>query len=514
MSDHDNFDTSAGQRVANKPYTSRHPIPNVQRYEQEQERRREVESRTDDEEVGELKDHTDTVKNYLHLNRTSEQSGGGSPYNSLNRNAETPTLDNGDLGQDDHEDNEQTKKRKEDPGGVKDTQQGFDNAQDPRQKRKNLKHRKEGIGSRVVTDPVTHLPVTIHDSTAQELKNVPANLPPSGSEPRTAATGSKDESELHREHEEAEAEHEGMQTLFPPPKFQPIKDHMAKLYRQAIVVGLSISVLTSVVVLFIGDWIGGSGSRSWINLTVSSIVVPISGLVFGGVFIYAVQGWIHRKVDEIWDDELWEASKTQEQQHVGSPTPESTQWLNSVLASVWPLINPDLFTSLADTLEDVMQASLPKAIRMISVEDLGQGSEAVRILGVRWLPTGAAAQSVSVDGKLKDDKNKDSDRKAPGDGEVQDDTKPKDSEDQNSQEKKQQDDSEDQNIAEGMEAEEGDFVNMEVAFAYRASSTGKGIKKKVKNAHLFLAFYLPGGIKFRKYIFHHSTMFNSIFFAT
>ena len=498
MSDHDNFDTSAGERVANKPYTSRHPIPNVQRYEQEQERRREAESRTDNEPGGEQNNHTDTLKSHPHLNGTSEQSGDGSPYNSLNRNEETPTLDNGDPGQDDHENNDQVKRRKGDPDGIQDTQQGFDNTQDPRQKRRNLKHRKEDTGSRVVTDPVTHLPVTIHDSTAQELKDVPANLPPFGSEPRTAATASKDDSQLRREGDEAEAEHEGMQKLFPPPEFQPIKDQMAKLYRQAVVVGLSLSVLTSVVVLFISYLIAGSGSRSWINFAVSSIIIPISGLVFGGIFIYAIQGWIHRKVDEIWDDELWAASRTQEQQYVGSPTPESTQWLNSILASVWPLINPDLFTSLADTLEDVMQASLPKAIRMISVEDLGQGSEAIRILGVRWLPTGAAAQSVSVDGKLKDDKNKDSDRKVPGEGELQDDAKPKGSADQGSQEKNQQEEGENENIAEGMEAEEGDFVNMEVAFAYRASSTGKGIRTKVKNAHLFLVFYLPGGIKFRK----------------
>ncbi len=33
-----------------------------------------------------------------------------------------------------------------------------------------------------------------------------------------------------------------------------------------------------------------------------------------------------------------------------------------------------------------MQASLPKLVRMVSVEDLGQGSESFRILGVRWLP--------------------------------------------------------------------------------------------------------------------------------
>lgn len=58
-----------------------------------------------------------------------------------------------------------------------------------------------------------------------------------------------------------------------------------------------------------------------------------------------------------------------------------------------------------------------------------------------------------------------------------------------------EDDQED--VAEGMEAEEGDFVNLEVAFSYRASSSGKSLKVKSKNAHIYLAFYLPGGIRLR-----------------
>jgi len=50
-----------------------------------------------------------------------------------------------------------------------------------------------------------------------------------------------------------------------------------------------------------------------------------------------------------------------------------------------------------------------------------------------------------------------------------------------------------------MEAEDGDFVNVEVAFAYRPS-TGKGVKSRAKHAHLLLAFYLPGNIKLREYL--------------
>jgi hypothetical protein len=126
-----------------------------------------------------------------------------------------------------------------------------------------------------------------------------------------------------------------------------------------------------------------------------------------------------------------------------------------------------------------MQASLPSMVRMVAVEDIGQGSEALRILGVRWLPTGAAARSVGSDGNLKSSGEEKDDR------EVQDN-------DEGQNEKPEHDE---------MEAEDGDFVNVEIAFAYRPSS-GKGIKSRAKHAHLLLAFYLPGGVKLRK--FKHS----------
>ena len=112
---------------------------------------------------------------------------------------------------------------------------------------------------------------------------------------------------------------------------------------------------------------------------------------------------------------------------------------------------------------------------MVAVEDIGQGSEALRVLGVRWLPTGAAARSVNKDGNLKSAEEEKNDRTVQdqGEGETPDDAQ------------------------DTMEAEEGDFVNVEVAFAYRPT-TGRGIKSRAKHAHLLLAFYLPGGVKLRK----------------
>ena len=137
-----------------------------------------------------------------------------------------------------------------------------------------------------------------------------------------------------------------------------------------------------------------------------------------------------------------------------------------------------------------MQASLPKMVRMVSVDDIGQGSEALRILGVRWLPTGAAARSVSEDGKLQDANKEKNDRSVPGEGQIE----------QRSETKTQDDQSPEtvDNIAQGMEAEEGDFINMEIAFAYRPSTGRKGMKERAKNAHLYLAFYMPANLKLRK----------------
>ena len=49
-------------------------------------------------------------------------------------------------------------------------------------------------------------------------------------------------------------------------------------------------------------------------------------------------------------------------------TRESAEWANAVVRGLWPIINPDMFSSLVDMLEDIMQSSVPTFIvRLISV---------------------------------------------------------------------------------------------------------------------------------------------------
>jgi Ca2+-dependent lipid-binding protein len=96
-------------------------------------------------------------------------------------------------------------------------------------------------------------------------------------------------------------------------------------------------------------------------------------------------------------------------------------------------------------LEDVMQASLPKLVHGVRVANLGQGNESMRILGIRWLEAGDTGE----------DKH-------------------------------------------GMQAEEGDFANFEVAIAYRAhptTATGGGLRKRSRNARLLIEFRTVGEIE-------------------
>lgn len=396
-------------------------------------------------------------------------------------------------------------------GEIEDTSQHHAEASDPRTRQRNMKKRnkKGDRAEREVTDPVTHLPITIHDFTSKDLKAVPENEIP----PRPEGDLG-DEGDLGRAKREQADAHEGMEKVFPPPSFDAVRLKMGQIEHTALLIGIGC-VLVLMAFLVILERFYRIGERLERKLfsenadgkMISSIVLLLFGAGSGGVVIWGIRDWADKRIEDIWESEVWEAERHEGKKRAKSGMPESTQWLNSLLASVWPLINPDLFTSLADTLEDVMQASLPKFVRMVSVEDIGQGSEALRILGMRWLPHGAAARSVTSGGDLKkpdQSKPTENDRGDPDEGQVESQDKPQDNnnnkEANESGEKKQQDGSTDQNIAEGMEAETGDFVNIEVAFAYRARATstkGKfaGLRNKAKNIHLYLAFYLPSNIK-------------------
>jgi Ca2+-dependent lipid-binding protein len=66
--------------------------------------------------------------------------------------------------------------------------------------------------------------------------------------------------------------------------------------------------------------------------------------------------------------------------------PESVEWLNAVVATIWGLIDPSLFNPTSNLVEDVMQASLPKLVDAVRISQVGQGRNPFRIVSMRKLP--------------------------------------------------------------------------------------------------------------------------------
>ncbi|OCK75843.1 meiotically up-regulated gene 190 protein [Lepidopterella palustris CBS 459.81] len=490
-------DAETGRRNYKASYTPSHPVPTVQRYREEREEREgKYRGREKEEESQNKTQHIiDYAKRHRRAEKKPESDGSTQPYQSENKNiGQDDGLADDQENDEDIEDRPHREQDSKDDGHVaEDTSQTVSNEQDPKRKRKAMKKRSGDRTEREVTDPVTHLPVTIHDFTADDLKQTPENGPPAGSEPRSATGGNaenKDDEQLRKEQFEIEDYHQSTGTLFPPPDFAVTREEITYIYKTAMTTGLGIISITLSAVVLLFQTTRNSTGMPRMLFTAAELA---SALGISAAVILGIRQWTENRIKGVWESEVWQAERHQGKKMVSSQTAESTQWLNSLLASIWPLVNPDLFTSVADTLEDVMQASLPRMVRMVSVDDIGQGSEALRILGVRWLPTGAAAKTVCKDGKLRSGKDEEnnSDRTVPGQGEVQQSSDDEKSEDHDGGDDKEKT----ENFAEGMEAEEGDFVNVEIAFAYRPRTEKKGIRNRAKNAHLYLAFYLPANVK-------------------
>ncbi|KAK3710301.1 hypothetical protein LTR37_010367 [Vermiconidia calcicola] len=475
-----NDDAEADHRY--KPaYTPNQPIPTIKKYREEKENRQaEAQKHGDHQEQqpsDEQNQHGDGTQGQRQDHRNTYQDG--HQAEDEDKNAE-PAVD---------------------------TSEADAAATDPRARRKQQKKGKDDGAERQVTDPITHLPVTISDLTSSALEEVPENPEPFGSTSKTAtglSNKQKSGKQLQAESKDIQEGHDAMKALFPPPEFRVVKQELVEITKLGITVGLGgvaaiLTIAAGVEKLLKFERFAtiatSSASGQWfvaITIWLLFTAVTIGAIV---ALVFGVRDWMSKKIDSLWEDEVWGAAGDHHKNSKGHET-ETVAWLNALLGSIWPLINPDLFIGLADTLEDVMQASLPKMVQMVSVDDIGQGSESLRILGIKWLPTGAAARSVGEDGTLlKANNDEGNDRKVPGEGEMEGKDNSKSQNNDDDSQTQEGEDGSQQQVTEGLEAEEGDFVNIEVAFAYRARSKKRSIKDRAKDMHLYMAFYLPGNMK-------------------
>ncbi|CAO1635326.1 unnamed protein product [Parajaminaea phylloscopi] len=131
---------------------------------------------------------------------------------------------------------------------------------------------------------------------------------------------------------------------------------------------------------------------------------------------------------------------------------ESVEWMNSILASVWPLINSQVFTPFVDLLEDALQMQMPGIVHAVRVEDLDQGVVPLKINSIRILPS---------DKETFLNVEKPADSRTPANSD-----KPQDA-----------------GGGASTDLDMGEFVNLELSFSYRApASARRGPTTKSNNA--------------------------------
>ena len=344
MSDNDDIETSKRRHADS--YTPHHPIPTIQNYRQEKEHRR-VKAQEEVGQHGAMHNDRDKDEVSMEQQYLDRQSGADNQGQSYLDEADTA-----DLPQED-----QAKAK----DVTEDTSQAITGGEDPKQSRKLMQKRKDDRAEREVTDPVTHLPVLVHDMTNGDFENVPKNEPPVSSDHRTMTdidATSKSTESLQQEARETQQSHSGLQRLFPPPNFDAARAELIRLYQSAFTIGLGLIIGALVVLLLIEKLSGFSQTiqssivrhQSSGNFAFAVILLGV-GLGLGSLIMFGMRQWVENKVKAIWETELWEAERQDEKHMQGKKASESPHWLNALLASIWPLINPDLFTSLADTLE-------------------------------------------------------------------------------------------------------------------------------------------------------------------
>ncbi|KAM0284556.1 hypothetical protein ACHAQH_001922 [Verticillium albo-atrum] len=189
-------------------------------------------------------------------------------------------------------------------------------------------------------------------------------------------------------------------------------------------------------IILIGKFFGGS---LW-------GLMPLSICITSGVYL-----WCRELIQQGRNVE-WSSEKERGETATVNLVPESVEWMNTAVGIMWGLINPEMFAGVADTLEDVMVASIPGIVENVRVADISQGSNPIRILSLRALP---------------DDHMK----------EVKEETR------------KQTEKNTDPNELAAME-QAGSYYNLEASIAYHAKPSGGDISSKARNMGMQLVFYL------------------------
>ncbi|GAA96777.1 uncharacterized protein L969DRAFT_79738 [Mixia osmundae IAM 14324] len=150
------------------------------------------------------------------------------------------------------------------------------------------------------------------------------------------------------------------------------------------------------------------------------------------------------RITSSYHDTVWSTEKVRGKAAQESKVPESTEWLNNLVSGVWPIIDPVIFESMSDVLEDILQANVPGIINSVKLVEMSQGTTPIRILSMKPLP----------------------------DKDLEEITSRQHREDQDE------------------DAQVGAFSNLEVVFCYRAIHDDSSLEAKLRNIRIALQFFV------------------------
>ncbi|KAI5450049.1 hypothetical protein NCC49_003811 [Naganishia albida] len=228
---------------------------------------------------------------------------------------------------------------------------------------------------------------------------------------------------------------------FPPPRPASLNYAQHKLQLLGVACAGSLAIVWLFTAFGHGFW--RFARVSFICSVAAGILVTLVSLISRNLEeeMDAVRLDMHRQRGEIYSP----------------PVPESVEWLNNMIKLMWGLIDPAMFISVTDMVEDIMQQSLPGFVEAVRISDFGQGTNPLRILSIRALADEQGSPGYPKDNWINkgqhEAKSKDTT------GKIID------------------------------EDAAGDYYNFEIAFAYSAVE-GKNQGTRAKNIHLLLEFFL------------------------
>lgn len=192
--------------------------------------------------------------------------------------------------------------------------------------------------------------------------------------------------------------------------------------------------------------------------TVLAALILARFSMLAAVLISTCSGHIlYKKLAARGDDAKWalEMEAVARRSAMPGEGEESVEWLNKALATAWPLINADYFAPFVDLLEDSLMTQVPSIVHNVRVDDMDQGSIPLRVKSFRVLPSDDASFLKGAVAQAQKDAGKSS----------------------NGTPSSSHADSEDDDVG----VDVGDFVNLEVTFAYRAAAPKKGMFRSTTN---------------------------------